>query len=178
LPLFATNIALVEDGELVVAAVADGATGDICVAERGRGAWFVDSSGLRAIHVSDRYRTLSVDPTLGRRPGLADFPTSFALQAIEQRRWDVRILSSTIALVYVATGRLAAAVFVPMDAALHVAAGALLAQEAGATVTDHAGAPWRRGSHILLVAAPALHPDLQRLVQDVYAKLNGGCSAR
>src|SRR5205807_2962195 len=39
LPLYAINVALVEDGDVTCAVVADGTVGDIFVAERGRGAW-------------------------------------------------------------------------------------------------------------------------------------------
>jgi fructose-1,6-bisphosphatase/inositol monophosphatase family enzyme len=98
LPLFATNIALLQDGQIVAACVADGCTGDICVAESGRGAWLVHSAGLQPVRADATYRMVSVDPDLLGGDGIADFPTSFAIQVIEKRRWDVRALGSTIAL--------------------------------------------------------------------------------
>jgi len=87
-------------------------------------------------------------------------------------RWDVRALSSTIALVYVASGRLAGAVYAPLGAALHFAAGALLAVEAGAIVTDHTGADWTIDSPILIAAATrALHAELQTVAARVFARV-------
>jgi len=174
LPLFATNIALLQEGQMVAACIADGGTGDICVAEVGRGAWRVDSDGLQPLHVHATYRMLSVDPDPSGGEGIADFSTSFAIRAIEKRRWNVRVLGSTIALMYVATGRLAAAVYAPLGrAALHVAAGALLAREAGASVSDHTGAEWTLDSPILVVAATeGLHAELQTLAAEVYSQLS------
>src|SRR3984893_4526962 len=51
LPLYALNIALVEGGRVTIAAIADGVTGDLYVAERGFGAWRLnhgDPERLRA----------------------------------------------------------------------------------------------------------------------------------
>jgi myo-inositol-1(or 4)-monophosphatase len=174
LPLFATNIALVEDGSIISAAVADGATGGIYVAERGRGAWRVASEGLDRLYVDGTYPTLSVDPEIWTRAGVEDFPTAFALEAIQARRWDVRILGSTVALLHVAIGTISAAVYAPRGEPLHVAAGALLAAEAGATVTDHTGAPWSIERPVLIASAtPEMHTEIHALAARVYADLAG-----
>src|SRR5205807_1001209 len=74
LPLFATNIALLEDGQIVAAGVADGGTGDVCVAEAGRGAWLVDAAGLLPIVVHSSFKMVSVDPDILGRNGIAAFP--------------------------------------------------------------------------------------------------------
>jgi myo-inositol-1(or 4)-monophosphatase len=171
IPLFATNVALIEDGQIVASAVSDGGTGELYVAEHGRGAWLVDDGVLRRLQVSANFGMVSVDPDNRGGQGLADFATAFAIDALVRRRWDVRALSSTIALVYVASGRVAGAVYAPLGAALHFAAGALLAREAGAIVSDHAGDAWTLGSPILVVAAtPELHSELQALAAEVYAR--------
>src|SRR6266851_9456251 len=52
IPLFAINVAMVEDGRTVVSAIADGGTGDLYAAEDGRGAWSIGSQGLRRLQVS------------------------------------------------------------------------------------------------------------------------------
>jgi myo-inositol-1(or 4)-monophosphatase len=175
LPLFCTNIALVEDGRVVTGCVADGGTGEICVAERGRGAWLVGGGGLQRLRAQASYGMLSVDPLDSRgSEGVADFATSFAIAAMEKHRFDVRAVGSTIALLYVATGRLVGAVYRSEGAALHVAAGALLAQEAGARVTDHSGADWTIESPSLVVGATTqVHADLQKLASEVYARVSG-----
>jgi len=48
LRLYAINVALVEDGQVMAAVVADGATGELYVAERSRGAWRLDAD--QAVH--------------------------------------------------------------------------------------------------------------------------------
>jgi len=172
IPLFAINVALVEDQRIAASAVADGGTGELYVAERGRGAWLVGASGLRRLEVSGTNPLVSVDPDVRGGQGLQDFPTAFAVEAIVGHRWDVRALSSTIALVYLAGGRLGGAVYAPLGAALHFAAGVLLAQEAGAIVTDQAGGEWTLDNPVCIVAAtPALHADLVALAAEVYARV-------
>ena len=115
----------------------NGGTGELCIAERGRGAWLIESTSLRSLHVAEGYGLVSVDPDHRGGEGIEDFPTAFAIEALVGHRWDVRALSSTIALVYVASGRLAGAVYAPLGAALHFAAGVLLARQARATPTRY-----------------------------------------
>jgi myo-inositol-1(or 4)-monophosphatase len=171
-PLWATNVTLVEDGQVTASAVADGATGDLYCAERGRGAWVIGSARLAKLRAAEGRRLISVDPDNRGGVGIYDFSNAYAIEAITRRRWDIRALSSTIALVYVASGRLAGAVYATAGSALHVAAGALLAEEAGAVVTDHACADWTIASPILVVAATrALHHELQSLAAEVYARV-------
>lgn len=172
LPLFATNVALVEDGHISLSAALDGGTGDIYVAEAGGGAWQVTSEGPRRLSVSPANRLVSIDPDTRREPGVRAFPTEFALEALRRRRWEVRALSSTLALVYLANGRLGAAVYATEGAALHVAAGVLLAREAGALVTDHDGAEWSLDSPICVAAASQeLHAEVLTLAAEVYTRL-------
>jgi myo-inositol-1(or 4)-monophosphatase len=172
LPLFAINVALVEDGQIAVSAVADGGTGQVYLAEHGRGAWLVESSGLRRLQVSPTTRLVSLDPDFRRRKGLADFPTAFAIEVLAQRRWDVRAISSTLALVYLASGRLGGAVYAPLGATLHFAAGVLLAKEAGAMVTNQSGADWCLDDPIFVAASSReVHADLLVLAAGVYQRL-------
>jgi len=174
IPLFAINVGLVEDGVITVSAVADGGTGELYAAEHGRGAWQVTSSGLSKLHVNPANMLISIDPDNRGGRGLEDFPTAFAIEALQRRRWDVRALATTLALVYVASGRLGGAVYAPLGAALHYVAGVLLAREAGAVVTDQAGADWRLDSPICVVAAARnLHTDLLAVAAQVYDRAVG-----
>ena len=115
---------------------------------------------------------ISIDPDHRGSSGLARFPSDFAIKAIELQHWDVRVVSSTIALTYVATGRLAGAVYLTRGSALHCAAGALMVREAGAIASDESGREWTIRSAILVVAATdELHTELQRLTVDLHARL-------
>jgi myo-inositol-1(or 4)-monophosphatase len=162
IPLFAVNLALVEDGQLTVAAVADGSTGQILVAERGRGAYDLGPSGARRLQASLGSQVV----VLGGWPlpgGYRTRAARFLAELIEADRWDLRILATTLGLAYVAAGRVAADVYFGASA-LHYGAGALLAAESGAVVTDLEGSPFRVESTSLLVAAtPELHGELRAL---------------
>jgi myo-inositol-1(or 4)-monophosphatase len=75
----------------------------------------------------------------------------------------MRALSTTLALPYVAAGRVSAYVLF-WTSALHVAAGVLLVQEAGGVVSDVDGRPWTVEADSLLAAATAeLHAELAAL---------------
>jgi myo-inositol-1(or 4)-monophosphatase len=168
LPLFAINIALAEDGRLTAAAIADGTTGDLYVAEKGRGAWRLgDDDDPRQLHVSPSSGMISLDPH-GRGDDLESFGREFAIRALRETNWDIRMLATTLALPYVADGRLAAAVYAPLGSLVHFAAGLLLVQEAGAVVTDHTGVAWDLDKPVCIIAASReLHADLLALARDV-----------
>ena len=163
LPLYAVNVALVEQGQVSAAVVADGANGDIYVAERGSGAFIVRGDQRIRLGVNDSSRLLNVDPspTTQRTSG-----TQVAVRALVSGVWNVRVLSSSLALPYLAAGRLAAAVFTSSGVPVHFAAGLLIAAEAGARVTDAGGAAWDLHSAVYVVAASAaLHKELLELVR-------------
>jgi myo-inositol-1(or 4)-monophosphatase len=75
-------------------------------------------------------------------------------ELVRADKWDFRCFGSTVVLAYMATGRLAACVFMGAPP-LHIAAGVALAREAGASVTDLRGKPWTVGSPTLVCAAGA-----------------------
>lgn len=173
IPLFAINVAMIEDGRTAVSAVADGGTGELYAAEDDRGACLIGRHALRGLQVSSTNMLVSVDPDNRGGQGLDDFPTAFAIEALARRRWDVRALSSTLALVYVASARLGGAVYAPLGAPLHFAAGVLLAKEAGAIVTDQSGAGWTLDSPICVVGATReLHADLLAVAATVYERVS------
>jgi myo-inositol-1(or 4)-monophosphatase len=159
IPLYCVNLALVEDGQVTVAVVGDGSTGEIYAAERGRGAWAVDAgSGHRlAVRGASGIIVLQEGMSQDTRRERAG---QFAAAVIGTDRWHVRALGTTLPSAYLAAGRIAAYVefFAP---ALHTAAGALLAAQAGATVTDIDGKPWTISSDsVIASAAPGLHREL------------------
>jgi fructose-1,6-bisphosphatase/inositol monophosphatase family enzyme len=76
-------------------------------------------------------------------------------EAIRLDRWDVRCLSTTLSLAYVATGQVASCVLFAAPDLVHNAAGTLLVTEAGGEVTDTAGVRWTLSSRSLVCSAEA-----------------------
>ena len=115
---------------------------------------------------------ISVDPHSRGAGALDGFGPAFAYWAMCHPGWDVRIFSTTLALAYVATGRLSGAVYATLGSAVHFAAGLLLAEEAGAVVTDAVGAAWQVDSPFHVIAADReMHLELLAGVSSVIKKL-------
>jgi myo-inositol-1(or 4)-monophosphatase len=165
IPMYAVNIALVQDGQLTVAAVGDGGTGERFVAERGNGAYQLLRNGPARITTDAGSPILSFSPGTskpGMRPAIG---ADFTHAAIVADQWDLRMLSSTLSLAYLASGRIGAYLLFEISSPVHVAAGALLSEEAGAVVTDRHGAPWTVDCPSILAAAgPELHEEILALI--------------
>ena len=166
IPLYCVNLALVEDGVVTVAVTGDPPADELCIAERGGGAWVREGDGWRRLGAGDHSQTLAIEdshanPDPDRRARAAGAVAA----AITAFRWDIRAFSTTLALPYVATSRLAAYVLF-WTSAVHVAAGSLLAAEAGATVSDIDGGEWTIASDSIVAGAnPVLHADLLALAR-------------
>lgn len=157
LPLFCTNVALIENDVATIAVVGDGGTGALSYAERGRGAFRETGERLRASDGS------VIGLELGGKPPYSDPALSpFMAAACADGRYYLRLLGSTLSFAKIATGDLAALVLLSDTAdPLHTAAGCLLAEESGALVSDRAGRPWTLQTRSLLSAAtPALQRQL------------------
>jgi myo-inositol-1(or 4)-monophosphatase len=164
LPLFAINVALVEGGHVAIGVVADGATGEIHVAERGQGAYHLERE--ERLQVNPNASQVSLDPTLPGPDKLSRFGAELAIGALRQGQPGLRVLGTTLALIYLARGRLAAAVYVNDGLPVHFAAGLLIAEEAGAIITDERGQPWQVMGPIYIAAANGeLHEALRELAQ-------------
>jgi myo-inositol-1(or 4)-monophosphatase len=165
-PLYCVNLALVEGGEVAVAAVGDPSTDEILVAERGRGAWAFQGSDRRSLTASDANSTVIVED--GRSTGdRRERAATFAAKTIRADRWDFRSLGSTLSLPYVAAGRVSAYVVFSVTA-VHTAAGALLVTEAGAILSDIDGGEWTIESDSLVASANrGLHDELLELMTEV-----------
>ena len=166
IPLYCVNIALVEDDQVTVAVVGDPSTGEIDVAERGRGAWAMKDGTRSRLTASDESGIIVIEDghSQGARRQRA---AQFTAGAILADRWDLRTLSTTLSLSYVAAGRVAAYVLF-WASAVHAGAGSLLAAEAGATVSDVDGRPWTIHADSIVASANAdLHRDLLGLAGSV-----------
>lgn len=164
LPLYCVNVALVEHGRVVVAAVGDGPSGQVWVAEQGRGAWVDEGGNLVRISASEKSATVLLDPGRPGGPTAMRAATVIAA-AIRDGRWELRTLGTSLDLAYLAAGRVAGVWHFSRIPPLHFAAGTLLAAEAGALVTDEQGRPWTLDSTSLVAAATTtLHDELLALL--------------
>lgn len=164
IPLYCVNLALVEGGQITVAVVGDPATGEVSVAERGRGAWALKDGSRRALASGDESRTIVVEDSASKG-AMREHAARFTAEAIRADRWHFRSLGTSLGLPYVAAGQISAYVLF-WSSALHIGAGVLLASEAGASVTELDGRPWTIRSATLLASANEnLHADLLELAR-------------
>jgi myo-inositol-1(or 4)-monophosphatase len=164
IPLYCVNLALVEGDAITVAVVGDPSTGEMHVAERGRGAWGLKDDTRSRLIPSDASLTIVVEDgkSKGRRREQA---AQFTAAAIRADRWDFRSLGTTLALPYLAAGRISAYV-VFWVSAIHAGPGSLLVTEAGGIVSDIDGRPWTiRSDSLVASATPGLHEELLDLAR-------------
>jgi myo-inositol-1(or 4)-monophosphatase len=165
IPLYCLNLALVEDDQVTVAVVGDPSTGEIEVAERGRGAWALQDGARRRLATSGESRIIVIEDSHASGARRED-AAQFTARAVRADRWDLRALGTTLSLPYVAAGRIAAYVLF-WTSAVHAGAGSLLATEAGATLSEIDGQPWSiRSDSIVASADPDLHRELLDLAGD------------
>jgi fructose-1,6-bisphosphatase/inositol monophosphatase family enzyme len=103
--LFSVNMALVERGEIVVAVVGNGSTGDVHVSERGKGAWTMRHEGPGQLQASADSRIVnfgSVAELSGPERERAALAVASSFRA---DRWDFRSLGTTLTLAYLASHR-------------------------------------------------------------------------
>ncbi|MPZ15388.1 MAG: hypothetical protein GEU73_13350 [Chloroflexi bacterium] len=166
IPLYCVNLALVENDEVTVAAVGDASRHEIALAERGRGSWTMRDGSQHRLAASDASSMIVIEDDGGKSQGPPRGHASRCIaEAIRLDRWEVRSLGTSLAMPYLAAGRIAANVYLFVTA-VHVAAGSLLAFEAGATLSDIDGRPWSLHSDSLVAAAtPDLHRELLELAR-------------
>jgi myo-inositol-1(or 4)-monophosphatase len=163
-PLHCVNLALVEAGHVAIAVVGDASGREIHVAERGRGAWTLRGDAHYPLAASDGSRTIAVED--GKSSGARrERAARFIAAAIRADRWDFRSFGTTLALPYVAAGRISAYVLFHASS-IHTAAGSLLVTEAGGSLSDIDGKPWTLRSDSIVAAADAtLHQQLIELAR-------------
>jgi myo-inositol-1(or 4)-monophosphatase len=165
IPLWCVNLALVEDDQVTIAVVGDRSTGEIDVAKRGHGAFGLQGGTRRRLASSGESQTIVIED--GRVGGARrEQAARFAAGAVRAHRWNLRALGTTLALSYVAAGRIAAYVEF-WASAVHLAAGSLLAAEAGAIVSAIDGQHWTiHADSIVASANSELHAELLELAGD------------
>ena len=160
LPLYCTNIALVEDGAVSAAAVGIGRTGEILFAERGSGAWMRTSAGQHRLETREDSNTIwvgAMSKTAGR----------IVQCLLSTKRWYVLQFPSSLSYAYLAAGRISGIIHTghtqTPHGSVHTAAGCFVASEAGVVITDlDEGTPWSLETSSFLGAATSeLHRKLQ-----------------
>jgi myo-inositol-1(or 4)-monophosphatase len=154
----------VEHGRVTVGVVGDPSRGEVVYAEVGQGAWVLRDGKSERLMVNPTSMTIVIED--GKAGEVQrKHAARFIGEAIRADRWEFRALGSTIALPYLAAGRVSAYVVFYVGS-LHVAAGSLLVSEAGGIVSDIDGVPWTLQSESLLFSADAaLHADLLKMAQ-------------
>jgi fructose-1,6-bisphosphatase/inositol monophosphatase family enzyme len=193
IPLYCTNIALVEHGEVTVAAIGIGRSDEVLYAEKNGGAWLIADGATPGTEQSNPRATdsgtaadvfmLQTGQT-ARRIAASDASSvvwihghgapfaNFARTIWGAERWFVCAFPSTVSYAHLATGRIAGLVHIspggtPREPPVHTAAGCLAVQEAGATITDaDTGRSWTLETRSFVVGAtPQLHRELATLVE-------------
>jgi myo-inositol-1(or 4)-monophosphatase len=164
IPLYCTNIALVENGVVTAAAIGIGKTREVLWAETGCGARLRFEGIDRNITVDDSSNTVWID-------GTTVHAANVVRQTMLLKRWYVWKFSSSLAYAYLACGRIAAVLQFGSKSSInpygsvHSAAGCFIASEAGAVVTHIDGTPWELGKpSFLMIATDQLHHDLSMIV--------------
>ncbi|WP_033345003.1 inositol monophosphatase family protein [Catenuloplanes japonicus] len=161
-PLASVNVALRDHGRITAAAVADPFAGEVFwidggTARDGRGAPLVPSAASTLVDVN-------LDPPFPNR----DVFLAARLLADDDfiARFRPRVISTTLAVAWVAAGRRAAYVTDGhLRDSVHFAAGIALCQAAGCVVTSLDGGPPHTGTEGLIVAADArTHAALRELI--------------
>ena len=171
LRVFCVSVGYERDGKLAAGAVYDPSMDELYLATAGGGA----TLNGEPIHVS-------ATDTLIRGLLATGFPYDRAMVPIALRQFAAlsmqaqavrRVGSAALDCCWVAAGRFDG-YWENIVNAWDVAAGALIAIEAGATVTDVHGAPFRVDAGSILLATPALHPQILAAVTEASREPVGG----
>lgn len=158
-PFFSTQIALMEDGELVLGVSSAPAFGELAWAEKGGGAW-LDGEPIRVSGIA-----VLEDAAVsgGNLRSLASSGRWPAWGEVVARADRIRGYGDFYHYHLLASGRIDAVVESDVNI-LDIAALALIVREAGGIFTDLAGEPPGLATTTVLAANPSLHPVLRRML--------------
>jgi myo-inositol-1(or 4)-monophosphatase len=164
--LVAVNVALRTDAGITVAASADPFAGELFWAEGGR-AWRRRGGSVDealAPSAESRLVDVNLDPPFPNSPGFR--AVRLLAEAEFASQFRPRVVSTTLAVAWVAAGRRAAYVTDgDLRDSVHFAAGIAVCQAAGCVVTGVQGQPLHAGAGGLLVAADqATHAALAAII--------------
>jgi len=164
--MVAVNVALRTGARLAVAAVADPFTEEVFWTDGAiTGSRLNGQSEALKPHATSKLVDLNLDPPFPNAPAFR--ATTLAADADFVSHFRPRVLSTSLALVWVATGQRAAYVTDgDVRDSVHFAAGLAICEAAGCTVTNLRGDAWGNGATGLLAAAdPKTHNALLALVR-------------
>jgi len=162
----AVNIALKTGTAFAAAAVADPFNREIFWTDGLKGFLRKDGADTPlAPDASSNLVDLNLDPPFSNAPAFK--AATLAADSEFAAEFRPRVLSTSMALTWVANGQRAAYITDgDVRDSVHFAAGLAVCQVAGCTITDLRGGPWGRGATGLLAAAdPGTHSSLLRLVR-------------
>jgi len=161
------NVALTCDDRVMAAAVADPFSKEIFWSD-GRSAFVRTGDRERRLEPSGRSSLvdLNFDPPFPSAPGFR--AVSLAADSRFAARFRPRVVSSSLALTWVATGQRAGYVTDgDLRDSVHFAAGLAICEAAGCRLTDLRGEPWGTGATGLIAGADAAtHEALLSLVRE------------
>lgn len=166
----AVNVALCEGDRFLAAAVTDPFNDEVYYTDMSRAFVRSEDGDLPLVpDASSRLVDLNLDPPFLNAPAFRAVHVAAAPEFVEKFR--PRVVSTSMALTWVATGQRAAYITDgDLRDSVHLAAGAAICQAAGCVVTDLTGAQWGQGAMGLLAAADqAAHAALLAIIRDVWS---------
>lgn len=162
-PMMSVNVALTDAGEVIAAASVDPMADEVFWTD-GLGAWLRTGTHDVPLQPSASTRLVEINcdgptdvPFVGGQlladPGLRD-------------RWAPRVVSTTLAVAWVAAGRRAAYVTDGrLEGSVHFTAGIAVCRAAGCVVTNLAGGALHTGRGLIAAADQDTHDEMVRLVR-------------
>ncbi len=153
IPAFCVNVALTYLGQPVLGVMVHPLSRELLFAAQGAPAYrTIGREPPRLAHTSRDSRIIALDFAKPVADGYVNETLTLALDPKFNLQFVPRAMGTSLALGYVALGRLAGFVaYSPGD--VHFAAGVVLCRAAGAAVTDLDGAEWRAGAAGIIAAA-------------------------
>lgn len=175
-PLAAVNVALQTPSGVTAAASADPIADELFWTD-GHGAWVRRAESDHTLVPSAR--SLIVDVNCDGKRDTEFLGGQLIADAAFREVFAPRVLSSTLAVAWVAAGRRAAYVTDGwLSGSVHFTAGIALCQAAGCVVTDLAGGPVHEGRGLIAAADEETHERLVALVAPHLARVGGAGRGR
>ncbi len=167
-PLFGINIALARNKEIILSAISLPATGELVIAEKGKGTILFSGGKERKISCSQKqdWKGAYGIGAIRYSPQHAKLQEKI-LALSKNTAWVSAIASPAVSAVWMADGRRDWYTSAGKNS-WDFAAPLLVAREAGCVVSNFAGAEWKPGDKGVVMTNKFLYPELIKAVQDAY----------